>query len=208
MRLIRVAPVKASQIQSEKRKDDIMTVPNILSILRIIFTPIFLILIIQQKLQHAFIIFLLASFTDVLDGAIARFFDQKTNLGIYLDPAADKLLISTSYILLSLHSVGTPNSIPVWLTFIVIGRDVLIAFGFLIFFKLNRTKNLLPSLLGKATTVSQMTVVGLVLLFNLMQISPPVLNWAYLLTLILTIISGIDYSISKFRLLSSPKSTL
>ncbi|MBE0461142.1 MAG: CDP-alcohol phosphatidyltransferase family protein [Candidatus Aminicenantes bacterium] len=205
MRLIRVVPAKAPQIQSEKRKDDIMSVPNILTILRIIFTPIFLILIIQQKLQKAFIVFLLAGFTDVLDGAIARFFDQKTNLGIYLDPAADKLLISSSYILLSLHSVGIPNTIPVWLTFIVIGRDVLIAFGFLIFFRLNRTKDLLPSLLGKATTVSQVTVVGLVLLFNIMQISPPVLNLAYLITLILTILSGVDYSLSKIRLLSSPK---
>ena len=205
MHLIRVAPAKAPQIQSEKRKDDIMSVPNILTILRIIFTPIFLILIIQQKLQQAFIVFLLAGFTDVLDGAIARFFDQKTNLGIYLDPAADKLLISSSYILLSLHSVAIPNTIPVWLTSFVIGRDVLIVSGFLFFLKQNKVNNFSPSLLGKTTTVSQVTVVGLVLLFNIMQISPPILNWAYLITLILTIISGIDYSISKFSLLSSPK---
>jgi len=205
MRLIRVAPAKVPQIQSEKRKDDIMSVPNILTILRIIFTPIFLILIIQQKLQQAFFVFLLAGFTDVLDGAIARFFDQKTNLGIYLDPAADKLLINSSYILLSLHSVGIPNTIPVWLTSFVIGRDVFIVSGFLFFLKQNKVNNFSPSLLGKTTTVSQVTVIGLVLLFNIMQISPPILNWAYLITLILTIISGIDYSISKFRLLSSPK---
>jgi len=182
-----------------------MSVPNILTILRIIFTPIFLILIIQQKLQQAFIVFLLAGLTDALDGAIARFFNQKTNLGIYLDPAADKLLISSSYILLSLHSVGIPNTIPVWLISFVIGRDVLIVSGFLFFLKQNKVNNFSPSLLGKTTTVSQVTVIGLVLLFNIMQISPPILNWAYLITLILTIISGIDYSISKFRLLSSPK---
>ncbi len=198
-------PAKVPQIHSEKRKDDIMSVPNILTILRIIFTPIFLILIIQQKLQQAFIVFLLAGLTDALDGAIARFFNQKTNLGIYLDPAADKLLISSSYILLSLHSVGIPNTIPVWLISFVIGRDVLIVSGFLFFLKQNKVNNFSPSLLGKTTTVCQVTVIGLVLLFNIMQISPPILNWAYLITLILTIISGIDYSISKFRLLSSPK---
>jgi cardiolipin synthase len=111
-----------------------------------------------------------------------------------LDPAADKLLITASFILLTIPGLNSPNVIPLWLTVVVIGRDLFIVSAAILLFKLRGQKTFPPSIPGKASTVCQIIVVLLVLLFNLAKVSPPFLAWLYFLTIALVILSTLDYS--------------
>ncbi|MGB8523816.1 MAG: CDP-alcohol phosphatidyltransferase family protein, partial [Candidatus Acidiferrales bacterium] len=97
----------------------ILTVPNQLTFLRLAFLPVFIITIHYERYGWAIVILIVAGLTDGLDGWLARGLNQKTPLGAYLDPIADKLLVSSSYLVLALH-----NKIAWWLAILVLGRDV------------------------------------------------------------------------------------
>lgn len=183
----------------------VLTAPNILTILRILLVPVFLAMMLQQKTFHALAVFLVAGATDILDGLAARIWHQKTKIGAVLDPAADKLLLTTGFVLLTIPSLSSPHVIPLWLTLAVVGRDIVIVIGAFILFKLIGQKTFYPSLLGKTSTFCQVLVVFLVLLFNAFEVISISLIWAYYVTLIATILSGIHYSSVGFRLLSSAK---
>ena len=101
-----------------------MNIPNLLTLLRIILVPVIVILLIQGLFLKALIVFVVAAFSDVLDGFLARILRQKTALGAYLDPIADKALLASSFVTLSILHV-----IPGWLAVIVISRDVIILLG-------------------------------------------------------------------------------
>src|SRR4030065_2641137 len=101
-----------------------MNIPNLLTLLRIILVPVIVILLIQGVFLKALIAFIVASLSDVLDGFLARILHQQTALGAYLDPIADKALLASSFVTLSVLHV-----IPGWLTGIVITRDFLILLG-------------------------------------------------------------------------------
>ncbi|RLA89883.1 MAG: CDP-diacylglycerol--glycerol-3-phosphate 3-phosphatidyltransferase, partial [Deltaproteobacteria bacterium] len=98
-----------------------MTIPNFLTILRILLTPVLVILLLEGRLSEALFVFIIAGVTDALDGLIARLYKQKTRLGAFLDPLADKLLLVTTYVILAVQGL-----VPSWLTVIVLSRDVLI----------------------------------------------------------------------------------
>ena len=188
----------------KEKKNSLFTLPNILSFLRILLVPVFLVLMFHRKTLESFAVFLLAGFTDVLDGFTARIWHQKTRIGALLDPAADKLLLTASFIALTIPALNSPNIIPLWLTIVVISRDLLIVSSAFIIYKLRGQKTFHPSILGKASTVCQVTVVLLVLLFNSIQISSPYLSFLYLLTLSLTLFSTVHYSYIGFRMISPP----
>jgi cardiolipin synthase len=190
---------------SKKKTSDILKLPNLLSLLRIFLIPVFLALMVNQKITEAFIVFLLAGLTDVLDGFTARLLHLKTKIGAFLDPAADKLLMTASFIILTLPSLNSPNVIPVWLTVSVIGRDLLIASAALVLFKLKGQKKFLPSLLGKTCTVLQVLVPLLVLLLNVRQITSSLLVWLYYLTLVFTLLSAVHYAFIGYRMFSHPR---
>ena len=183
----------------------LLTLPNILSISRILLIPVFLMMIARGKAFGALFIFLLAGSTDLFDGLIARQFHQKTKIGALLDPAADKLLATPSFIVLSLPSLNLLNTIPMWLTISIISRDVLISAGALVAFKLRGQKRFTPSIFGKASTVCQFSVIFFVLFFNYVQISPPYLSWLYFATLFFTLVSGIHYVMIGFKIIFPPK---
>jgi cardiolipin synthase len=183
----------------------LLTLPNILSISRILLVPVFLMMIIRGKPFGALFVFLLASSTDLFDGLIARQFHQKTKIGAILDPAADKLLATPSFIVLSLPSLNLLNTIPLWLTFSVISRDILISGGALVAFKLKGQKKFDPSILGKASTVFQFSVIFFVLFFNCLQRSPSYLSWLYYATVFFTVLSGIHYIMIGFKMILPPK---
>lgn len=185
-------------------KETVFTIPNIFSVLRILLVPFFLLMMFQRRPAEALIIFLFASFTDFLDGITARVWRQKTRIGSYLDPAADKLLMSSAFISLSLPSLGNPNVIPLWLTFSAIGRDILIVTSAFILYITLKQRTFNPSLIGKTCVVSQMIVLTLVLFYNATASSSPLLNWLYLFTLFLIILSSIFYAISEVRIIFSP----
>ena len=106
-----------------------MNLPNILTLLRVLLIPLFVILIINKHLDWALLTFAIAGITDGLDGLIARLTHQRTELGAYLDPIADKLLLFAGFISLAIIEV-----IPSWLVVIVIARDVIILMGFLVMY--------------------------------------------------------------------------
>src|SRR5215470_19011117 len=110
----------------EQYRSAVLTTANQLTILRIVFVPVFIILLVYKEIGWALGTFVAAGITDVLDGIIARRFGQKTSIGAVLDPIADKLLMTTSVIVLSLPQMGFPNTIPRWLMILVISRDLFI----------------------------------------------------------------------------------
>ena len=183
----------------EKTEERFWTIPNFFSMLRICLIPLFLYMMLQNHILEALVVFLIASTTDVLDGMTARIWDQKTKIGGLLDPAADKLLMTAAIIILSLPSVSQPNTIPLWLTIAIIGRDIAIVFAAFLMYRLRRHTKFPPSLLGKASTVLQMGVILCVLLLNVLERAPVFLAWLYIVTFALTIISGIGYGRRGFK---------
>jgi cardiolipin synthase len=194
----------SSPMKAEK-KSDWLKLPNVLSLLRILLIPVFLVLMVNRKTAEAFYVFLFAGLTDILDGSAARLLHQKTKIGAILDPAADKLLMTASFIILTIPAINSPNVIPSWLTISVIGRDLLIASAALVLFMLKGQKTFLPSLLGKTCTVLQVMVPLLVLLLNYRQVSSPLLLWLYYLTLIFTFLSAVHYAFIGYKMLSQPR---
>lgn len=190
---------------SNEIKERFWNVPNSFSMLRIVLIPPFLYLVCHKKVLEALIVFLVASATDVLDGMTARKWHQRTKIGALLDPAADKLLMTAAIIILSFPSISRPNTIPLWLTVMIISRDVFIVTSAFIVYRLRGQTKFPPSLSGKASTVCQMGVVLCVLLLNVLDKTPGFLLWLYILTFALTIISGFGYGLRGFRLHSLPK---
>ena len=138
----------------------VLTVPNLLTLLRIIASPCFLILLEDLRYREALAIFVAAGITDGLDGAIARLTHTKTTLGAFLDPAADKALLVSAFI-----ALGFMHAVPRWLVVLVISRDVLIVLGYFFLFMLTeRRMEVRPSVSGKASTALQLLSVTIVLL--------------------------------------------
>jgi cardiolipin synthase len=190
---------------TETRNKILWNLPNLLTAFRIVLVPVFLVMVIQKKVLGSFTIFLLAGLTDVLDGFIARTWHLKTKFGTLLDPAADKLLLTTAFILMTIPALSIPNFIPLWLTIAVIGRDVVIGLGFFIILLVRGQKDFSPTILGKVSTVCQVGTVLLVLLFNYLQTSPSLLSPFYSITLAATLLSGIHYAYIGFMMLFFPK---
>jgi len=180
-------------------------IPNFFSTLRILLIPFFIYMMLQNKLLEALVVFCVASTTDILDGLTARIWHQRTKIGGLLDPAADKLLMTTAIIVLSLPTLSRPNTIPLWLTVAIIGRDIVIVSAAVVIYKLKGQKKFPPSLSGKASTVCQMGVILCVLLFNIRNTSPGFLPGLYILTFVLTLISGFGYGFRGFRSSSRSK---
>ncbi|TET69373.1 MAG: CDP-alcohol phosphatidyltransferase family protein [Candidatus Aminicenantes bacterium] len=189
----------------KEEKNSLLNLPNILSLLRILLIPVFLALMIRGKVMEASAVFFFAGFTDVLDGFAARLLHQRTKIGALLDPAGDKLLMTSAFIVLTIPSLNSPHIIPLWLTIAVISRDLFIVSSAFALYKLRGQKTFLPSLWGKSSTVCQFMVLILVLFFNSFQISFPYLRLLYFLTLALTLLSGMHYSYIGFRIISVPK---
>ena len=165
-----------------------LNIPNALTILRILLTPVFAICLIKNLFGYALLVFAVAAVTDGLDGLVARLFRKKTILGAYLDPTADKLLLATAFVTLAIQGF-----IPSWLTVIVMTRDVLILFGVALFNIMHREFEAKPSFLSKITTVAQVAVVCAVLVgFQTPKIAQtlPFLFW---FATAMTTVSGFQY---------------
>ena len=131
------------------------TTANQLTILRIVVVPVFIILLVYNELGWALAAFVLAGISDVLDGLIARRFRQKTSIGAVLDPLADKLLMTSSILILSLPQMEYLNTIPRWLMIVIIFRDVFILLVSLIVVLMVGWRVFKPSPYGKASTVME-----------------------------------------------------
>ncbi len=169
------------------------TVPNFLSLARMGLIPLFIIAVINGESRKACLIFAVAGLTDALDGAIARFWNQQSPLGAYLDPIADKLLLTSAYIVLSVPHLNHGAEIPIWVTVLVIARDVLMVTVALILYLAAGVKKFPPTILGKINTVFQVTAVVLVLVSALVPQLELVAEWVLIAVGGLTVVSGLNY---------------
>lgn len=172
----------------------LVTVPNALSVLRLVAIPFFVAATFAGRYNLAFALFVGAGVTDAFDGYIARRLNQKSTLGAFLDPTADKIMMFTAYILYTFR--GTiEHRIPVWLTLTFFMRDFLIAlFAYLLYTRIN-VRRFPPSLYGKISTICQVSVVAGVIAANgvVRVIADPLLPVLVPLALIVTLLSGFDY---------------
>ena len=164
--------------------------------LRIVFVPVFIILLTYGETGYAFAVFIAAGITDVLDGIIARRYGQKTSIGAVMDPLADKLLMTASTIILSLPQMEFANLLPRWLMILMISRDVFIIIVASVICLMVGWRVFRPSRYGKASTVLQVMTILAVLFCNWQGIIVPELSILFYMTGILTAFSGLHYLIT------------
>lgn len=168
-----------------------MGLANWLTIVRILLIPVFVTLLVYNRVALAFGTFVLAGLTDALDGYIARTRGSKTRLGAFLDPLADKLLLTASFVTLTYKF---PRVLPFWLTAVVLSRDVLLILGALLVMLTGGHIRPAPTMLGKTSTVFQMVTVGVALLVVAhVRVFEPVRPALLLVTAAFTIGSGVQY---------------
>lgn len=177
-----------------------MNLPNVLTLIRVLLIPVFIIFIINKLFGWALLAFAIAGITDGIDGLIARMTQQRTELGAYLDPIADKLLLFSAF--LSLVIIGI---IPSWLVVIVLTRDIIILVGFLVMFLTSYHPKINPSLLSKITTVFQIITVLLALMAGDSTTLKHLFMVAIYGTAIITILSGSHYIYIGTRIINQKK---
>jgi len=178
-----------------------MNLANRITITRIILTPIFIAAVVYGRMDIALILFAIAVISDGLDGFVARSMHQKTSIGTILDPVADKILLISAFICLTLtKSVPEGFRLPPYVPIIVISRDAIIVLGSVLIHVIKGNVKIVPSFWGKFTTFFQMmTVVSILVKF---RYSPYVWNIATLLT----VISGMDYMLKGSKALNENSS--
>ena len=172
------------------RLRELGSAPNLLTLLRLIFVPLVVVEIQQQSYTWALVIFVVAGITDGLDGLLARALKQKTTVGQYLDPIADKLLLSTMFLMLSIaHIIRWP------FTIMVFSRDIIILIVCTLLYATGTVKVFRPSLFGKANTAMQILSVFLALFheINHLEWTRLAKRWSLWATVALTTISGVHY---------------
>lgn len=186
----------------------IITLPNLLTIVRMALIPVFVSLLFYQKFLLALAVFMIAGITDGLDGLLARRFHQQSPLGRILDPIADKMMLVTSFVVLSMRSVyptPLPHHLPIpfWVTITVISRDVFILVGAAAINMVSGFRAFRPSFLGKLSTVVQIGAVAIVILAAQTRVGTGYyLPAVYMAVFTLTLLSGIHYVFFVSRLLN------
>jgi len=177
--------------ESRTRLSLFRTAPNLLTLLRICMAPFLVVAVLQGEYALGFGLFVAAGLTDALDGALARILKQRSVLGHYLDPVADKLLLSTLFLVLM-----TKGLIPMAVTVLVFGRDVGILLVSAILYAAVGRREFSPSIFGKANTTAQIGAVAAVLLhqFTRARWVAAVRTGALDATIVLTVVSGLHYA--------------
>jgi cardiolipin synthase len=171
-----------------------MTVPNLITMIRIILTPVFVIYMIQDEFFSALVVFVLCGVSDGVDGMVARLFNQKSRLGTYLDPLADKIVLASGFVVLSARGFMPP-----WLAVTVLARDVLILLGVVVM-SLNRVEmKIKPSIVSKITTCLQFFTIIAFLSRSYLSVTADFYSIFLYTTAFFTIASGLHYMHSWFR---------
>ena len=171
-----------------------MNLPNAITLIRVILIPFFVGLMVYGYYRPALLVFVVACCTDAIDGAIARLTDSKTELGAFLDPMADKLLIVSSFVTLSILA-----KLPVWLVIIVVSRDIILALGSMVIYLTGNSLVIKPSVLGKATTSLQFLAVTVTLVLVAYGKKSEYLNGLYWSAAGFTVASGTQYVLRGMR---------
>jgi cardiolipin synthase (CMP-forming) len=171
----------------------LLTIPNLLTLLRLLLIPCFIVASFRGAYAVAFTLFVTAAVTDILDGAIARRLNQRSKLGAVLDPAADKILMVSGFLFYTLNSQVTTR-IPGWLLFTVFIRDfVIVLFAYLLYTRV-RVKRFPPSVAGKACTVLQAVTLAATIAANAFPVPFTAIALVFFkVALVITLYSGFDY---------------
>lgn len=165
-----------------------LNVPNSLTVLRILLVPVFVGFLVYERYDYALITLLIAALTDGLDGAIARLANQRTPIGAYLDPLADKILLMSAFLTLSVMHV-----IPVWTVILVVSRDVILLTGTLIARLTESNVDVSPTMLGKGTTLAQFLYITGVVLIHTGRVGQQILQPLLIVMVAVTALSGLHY---------------
>jgi cardiolipin synthase len=170
----------------------VLTIANQLTILRMALVPFLVLALVWGRYGLALVLFLVAGLTDLLDGLIARYGRQATALGATLDPVADKLMLGAAFVVLTWGS-GIEVVLPVWLTVLALSRDVMMIVAVVVVNLTVERRVFVPSFLGKACTLAQVVVAGLVIVSNYLGHALPGLEEVYAVTLALIVGSATHY---------------
>jgi cardiolipin synthase (CMP-forming) len=199
------APVKSSLQAVPSRPQpqairlgQLLQTPNLLTLCRLISIPFLLVLLSERHFRYALYLFTAAALTDGLDGTVARWFDAKSEIGAFLDPFADKLLLLSTFIALTIYQV-----LPPWLLAVIAIRDVIIVFGyFMLSWFTNERIPVRPTFIGKTSTFLQLACV-VAALAQLKPIEPLYFMILLYVTVAATGVSGLQYMYRGLLLLSS-----
>ena len=181
-----------------------LTPANQLTLLRMLLIPAFVILVVYGELGWALIVFVTAGITDGLDGLIARWSGQNTSLGAWLDPMADKLLLVTTFIILTLPGLGLANRLPIWLTVCIISRDVVIVLTVAIVNLAIGPRTFRPSIFGKIATATYILTAVAALLFNYLGYRSTIVGAFVYASLAITLVSSLHYIWHAARIIDEP----
>jgi cardiolipin synthase (CMP-forming) len=181
-----------------------LTFANQITMVRMLLIPAFVILVLYGEMGWALVTFLTAGVTDALDGLIARRAGQQTTLGAWLDPMADKLLLLSAFIVLTLPGRGLVSRIPAWLTIVIISRDVAIVLTVTIVNLAIGRRTFMPSLLGKAATAIYIGTCLVFLVVNYIGTPSAVTDVCVYISLAITVVSALHYIRHAARVINGP----
>lgn len=170
-----------------------LTPANQLTLLRMLLVPAFVILVVYGHLGWALTVFVTAGVTDGLDGMLARRTGQKSTLGAWLDPMADKLLLTTTFVVLTLPNMGLANRLPIWLTVLIISRDVVIVMTVAIVNLALGPRTFRPSIYGKIATATYIVTAVVAMFFNYLGRHSLLVDAGIYASLTITLFSGLHY---------------
>jgi cardiolipin synthase (CMP-forming) len=181
-----------------------LTPANQLTLLRMLLIPAFVILVVYGHLGWALTVFVTAGLTDGLDGLIARMSDQKSSLGAWLDPMADKLLLVTTFVVLTLPGLELANRLPIWLTVLIISRDVVIVLTVAIVNLAIGRRTFRPTIFGKAATAIYILTAVSAIFFNYLRYHSVIVDLFIWASLAITLISSFHYIWHAARIIDAP----
>ena len=171
----------------------VLTPANQLTLTRVLLVPAFVILIVYGYHGWALITFAVAGLTDLFDGLLARTLSRRTDLGAWLDPMADKLLIVATFVVLTVPGLGLVNRLPIWLTILIISRDVLIVLTVAVINLAMGRREFRPSIFGKIATATYILTCIIIMYFNYLQRPSMLVQAGIYASLVITLISGFHY---------------
>ena len=182
----------------------VLTPANQLTLLRIMLVPAFVVLVVYHYLGSALIVFAVAGLTDALDGLIARRTGQKSTLGAWLDPMADKLLALSTFIVLTVPGLGLANPLPIWLTVSIITRDAVIVLTVAIVNLAIGPRTFRPSVFGKLATATYMVTAVVTMFFNYLGYHSAIVDTLVWASFAFAVISSLHYIRHAANIINSP----
>jgi cardiolipin synthase len=180
----------------------VLTPANQLTLVRVLLVPFLVIFVVYGHFGSALIVFMVAGLTDLFDGLLARTLSRRTTLGAWLDPMADKFLLVTTFVVLTMPNLGLVNRLPIWLTILIISRDVLIVLTVAIINLAVGRREFRPSIYGKIATATYIMTCVITMFFNYLHRPSAWVEAGIYASAAITIISTFHYALYATKLLN------